>query len=682
MSSTNLEEYIQKLQNSNDTEYILTLFSNILLELYEYLLHNKLNILTNTDIFEKCKSKKITDIDSIIQNYFNLNLINEILNLYKQKISIHIRYENIALNNYFYNLLVKAIIYYYEYYYYIYIIITQKNATHKTIGSIIVSHYNSIFIDEPIDISKITEPTKKQNLMCRMLKIKTKNIKYCIEKYLLYSYILYNFYKFITTVNNSESDIDIDIVDEYIIADYIGKFPITNIYTNNTEIIIVNFINAIKEIFIIGINKNSYITIPQYEKICWLISFITCITFSDESNILLGNKTYQYTAPRNFTLKDRNYYNDNPSDTLNILIYYIKNYVYKKTYNNLGNDECKILLILKHLPIRFLIQLYNFHFETINENKDEIESESFMKDTYKYSTLYSNNLNYLNNFYLKKNEKIEDVDIFDYILGIKTEDLIIYKEIYKLLNINALYLYKKNQHLYIKSLNMQSELENIPDVILIQILSYNEDNPLDKYISIIHLSKGLSNNIGDLEITYKDNIYVLDYIIFLTNNNHTNQNIGHAISCIKYNKTEYYYDQRFILSSKTCFDDISTDSSINFSCPLIEQKWTDKLEQEKHFCLNKCHLREINPLDDIHLITKDNSSEELCYSFNNNYILGYVKKYISSTTTKTMGGYKSINKKIKLFINNNHIERTIYINKDGLKYIRIKNKYILLKNYQ
>ena len=54
-----------------------------------------------------------------------------------------------------------------------------------------------------------------------------------------------------------------------------------------------------------------------------------------------------------------------------------------------------------------------------------------MKDTYKYSTLYSNNLNYLNNFYLKKNEKIEDVDIFDYILGIKTEDLIIYKEIYK-----------------------------------------------------------------------------------------------------------------------------------------------------------------------------------------------------------------------------------------------------------
>ena len=47
-----------------------------------------------------------------------------------------------------------------------------------------------------------------------------------------------------------------------------------------------------------------------------------------------------------------------------------------------------------------------------------------------------------------------------------------------------------------------------------------------------------------------------------------------------------------------------------------------------------------------------------------------------------MGGYKSINKKIKLFINNNHIERTIYINKDGLKYIRIDNKYILLKNYQ
>lgn len=675
--SIKLQNYIKNLQESNDTEYILTLFSNILLELYEYLLNNKLNILTNTHIFKKCKGKTITDIDSIIANFFDLNLIEKILHLYKEKIPSNIRYQNIALNNYFYNLLVKSIIYYYEYYYYINIIIRQY-ATHKTIGSIIVSHYNSIFTDEPIDISQITESIKKPNLICRFFKIKSTNFKYCIEKYLLYSYILYNFHEFII----KGTEFEIDMVDEYEISEYIGSIDIDYSKTNdNTQNKIIRFINNIKEIFINSINNKSYITIPQYEGICWFISFITCITFSDESYKLLDNKTYKYKPKLDFTLKNKNYYNDDPSETLKTLIYYIRNNVYNKSYYDLGNNECKILLILKHLPFRFLIQLYNNYYESIHANKDEIESKSITNDVMKYSTLYSDNLNFLNTIYLKNNnEKIEaNNDKLTSMFGINSEDFIIYKEIYKLLDINALYLYKKNaNNLYIKSLNIDSELHNIPDVILIQILSYTKPNPLDQYISIIY---GLSDNIGDLEITYKETIYVLDYIIFITNSDHSNKNIGHVISCIKYNKIEYYYDQRYVLSTKICYDDISTDKHVNLSCPLIEQKWTDKLEQEKHFCLNRCHLREINPLDDIHLITKDNTTEELCYSFNSNYILGYVKKH-GISTTKTTGGYKSINKKIKLLINNNYIERTIYINNDGLKYIRINNKYILLKNYQ
>ena len=663
----------------SDIDKILELFSNILLELYNYLLNNKLNILTNTDIYRKCKGKIITDIIEIIADYFDLSLIEEILRLYNEKISSKIRYQNIALNNYFYNLLVKSIIYYYEYYYYIHLIIKDISITHETIGAIIVSHYNTIFTDAPIDISQITYNTEsKSSLICRILKIKSKQINYCIESTLLYKYILYNFYKFITTMTELET------IDEYIIGEYIGRYIINeNISMNEIESKIIKFLNDINKIYISTFNKNSYITLPQYQDICWFIAFITSITFSDKSNLLLSNKTFSYKPKYNFSLREENYFNDDPSETLQTLIYYIKNKVYKQSYINLGNDECKILLILKHLPIRFIIQLYNKMYNSIIENKDEIERESIIYNEISmginYSSLHNDNFNYFNNIYLQHHNQIQDENYKSTInFAIDIEDCIIYKEIYKLLDINALYLYKKKaNYIYIKSINKENELSIIPDVILIQILSYTT-SPLDKYISIIPSI----DNIGNLTIEYKDNIYELDYIIFLTNPDHTNKNISHAICCINYNNEEYYYDQRYVLDNKKCFDDISTDTDVYLTCPLIKQRWTDKLEQNKYFCLNKCHQRDINPFDDIHLMTKDNTSEELCYSYNSDYIYGYVKtnRIISTSTIKITGGYKSINKKIKLFINNNYIERTIYVNKNGLKYIRIDNKYILLKN--
>ena len=430
-------------------------------------------------------------------------------------------------------------------------------------------------------------------------------------------------------------------------------------------------INKFKIIY--NIKPTEIITIAQYEGICWFTAFLTCICYSDANRKIFYDKVYQkaieiiekvytnYKLILDDLIKDNIDYREliivkyiiNPSiyitglgtiTTANpykysgnelfilfvyIIIKYISNE--RKKYTDYKADILNIIYeIIKKYPINILYNLYIEYKQNQYDNSD-----------YKF-------FNYL----LNKNHQPTQKNDLDHFFGMRKIHSNFLNIFYKKLDINILFLFLIEKKYYIISDN---SIKDEPEIILIQkVYDYDYDSDLIEYIMVHKL---------DLN-------YELDYILFLSDEN---TSTGHAICTITYNNEEYYYDSRYdtLEENKLFFLD-----TFYKPCPLIKQKWKNK--NIGKFCLKECFYTKLNEKSKISRIIK-NSTDNMCYNYENNYITCYVKKQ-----PKLEGGTNekliSTNTKINILIDNKKIQRTVYINNDGIKVIKYNNKLIKIYN--
>jgi len=223
---------------------------------------------------------------------------------------------------------------------------------------------------------------------------------------------------------------------------------------------------------LLQITRDTYITIPQYESICWFISILTGMTYSDKSKKLLiqkqeENKERILDLSKITTSKTRR-----SSKTLFVsFVYYIINNITKgfKKYGKL-RDDCEIFKYLKEIPIYFinyLVEEYRTKYQsTIDEAnlKEENKKNPLKLENTLYGLLRENNTNPLNYVY----ELILDKNS----IRIKQIYFSIIKYFYNFLQINCGYIYKINDKYY--KINDGEVIDY--DVIIIDYTTIINDN--------------------------------------------------------------------------------------------------------------------------------------------------------------------------------------------------------------
>lgn len=404
--------------------------------------------------------------------------------------------------------------------------------------------------------------------------------------------------------------------------------------------------------------NNEIITIMQYEGICWFIAFLTCICYSDLNrqivydNINIEDFTgydIRFNNENDLILADVNNILDNMNirydEMFKIFVYIIIKYISNdsKTYNDYSSDILvKLKDIIKKFPIKILEKIKNAY---INRQIG----------------------NYTNSDYNFLKNKKRDEDYY----GIDIRQQNFYKIFYKILDIKIYFLIKDSNFYY--NFNDDDDVnDNSPDIFLISYM-----NNIDKIFktSLTRFEKEIKI-INNDTLTFNSINYKLDYIIFINasdtpKNIYKKKNNGHAVSAITHKNNEYLYDSRYPI-----FSDYYKGH--NISCPLIKQKWKNKITNNYTFCLKKCFYTEINIDDKISKIIK-NSSDDMCYKYTNNYTCCYVKEnsVMSGGTNEKL---KSTNTKINIVINNKKIQRTVYINKNGIKVIKYNNNIVKIYN--
>ena len=187
---------------------------------------------------------------------------------------------DITLNNKFILLLIKSVIYYYQYYYYI-----QKINDNPHLSSYDAFIDNVIFEYNEF-IFKIYNDARKTPIP----EIKKEDINKIDINKLLYKFTLRNFIKY-----NIKDAAHLDTYDIYtkslsdeLMYDIFTNFNILSFTDNNNDIL--SLIYLIKSLNSNNVEKTDYVTIPQYEGICWFIAYLTCICYSDNSKKLLSSK--------------------------------------------------------------------------------------------------------------------------------------------------------------------------------------------------------------------------------------------------------------------------------------------------------------------------------------------------------------------------------------------------------
>jgi hypothetical protein len=423
----------------------------------------------------------------------------------------------------------------------------------------------------------------------------------------------------------------------YIIEKFINILGIDNIKTYNLVIIInilqhnsasllSNFFKKFNKIFSLllqifryinetdNLITNNYITIPQYEGICWFISFLTAICYSDESKKLLLNK---YKTYNKYNIKNINMitFDENPLITLNTFVYYIIRDITLplKVYDpNQINENCHIFKYLKKLPSLFLIQLCNTFIQYYINKKNKTYDTLFNYN----ETLFKHNENFFTSFIKDNKLNYKPITINNNInqIGIVMEDYTIINIFYKYLNIKPLYLFLYKNKLYVqRNINITDTSVKNPDIIIIHSIT----SMVQFYkLSIIEFSntaiKYNSNNF-----TYNEQNYVLDYMILPDSSKYKCKecNAGHCISAIHYNNIEYLYNSSDTLIT---LNDCTSINDIRIPCSLIEFKWKSSISNDYCIKLDKCHFDNVN--------TNSKSFKTFCYEKNGEKILCFVKE--------------------------------------------------------
>ena len=558
--------------------------------------------------------------------------------------------------------------------------------TLKTYMNIIYNYYDKI---------KISELENNIDINYQFIDVMT------IAIIILYSYIFFNNNK--TKIIKNKKDTTFKFIMHKILIKYYAAIssPITIktlykfkniIYNNkpskpNQKSYIIDFINKISKFNKIKPSDKRYFTIPQYTGICWLISFIVGICYSDKNKELLIKK---------FNFNKKNYKKDEPIANLSAkqifttLIYRIIKEITEvhKRYDEIDEKTTNELNIyLKETPIKFLIKLMNEYY--YNPNKDDYSKE------YIFIKQYINEMQYLltKKYFIKKikiiNQKFKEKGSNNDIIN----DIIRLKEIYPYdyYYFNDLFNnYIKLYNFYVK--NDKTKINLFDKEIPISIDKFKKITGVNyKPLTINNFLKlgnvGLHRynnlflkvlykflNIDSLYLiktynkfyTYENNDTIPDIILIdIDNDYYIIDNIKVAIKeivdKITYESIDiiYYNGQKYAIDYILNFSDVDNswkkaahvnvvlnynneeyfyDSSysikkyihknktLRYSCPLLKKKWKkDFVYKKTKFCIKKCFHTNLNDKSKLFNDFKNAANENICYSSNNKNICCYVK---------------------------------------------------------
>jgi len=516
------------------------------------------------------------------------------------------------------------------------------------------------FINSRIDDAKINKDTytiRKINILSEDLdnsKIDDDLIKKCI---ILYKIIIIEFNKLFYNINEEE------YITYPMDNELIGSNNAIEILTdeerlkhNSDEIqelkqILAYQLNILTESNdeLLEIKESSFITIPQYGAICWFISMLTCLTYSDKNKQLLLEKK-EINEEKIIDIKD--FSDDMKSDEIFVsFIYYIIDKITKdfNKYNKQLKKNCDLFYYLKKVPIFFLTtmideyknkfqlrveqiskkdddkkqppsntSLFNYlrSFVTSPEKKEESEEDKLRLKEYCENEIKKNNVN-VTNFI---NKKISDDNSS---MKLSLTHFSIIKLFYSLLNINCAYIYKIGDN-YHKT----PEKNTNYDVIIIDytyIINNDENVKKNVIKNTGKITDGIIEKLENKNIKFNGEIYEIDYVLHATDTDLTCHNCGHCISNIQYQGEEYYYNSTDSIKKIKCGDE-----TIKIPCNLIKEEWKTKLDSDRCYKLPKCKYLPEYTHDKIKStvkeILKNSSHDNICFNNSVNTRICYVKQ--------------------------------------------------------
>jgi hypothetical protein len=433
-----------------------------------------------------------------------------------------------------------------------------------------------------------------------------------------------------------------------------GDYIVLNSYITK----IINIMKNYKKISI----ENNFITIFQYQGICWFTSFLTGICYSDYNKKLLldkfdTNKTFYRDIKTDISEET------NPRILLTSFVYNVIKYItydfkkhndYKET-----NEDCIIQLYLKEMPIKIIISFYNY-FLSNHENIPKY-----------FIQLQTRN----------KNEQLtfEDITNKKIVLGMSPKEQVeVFTIFYKFLNITLLPIYKDNINLlWVLKTDIKDHLQLNYDIL---ILYDKLDSDKDKYKKISILTNYIDFKcIITNPFKFKFN---LDYLV--QGSDPTQKcsifgGCGHCISAIQYNKEQYIHNTNSLKDFKTCNNFID----ISISCDLMKTDWIKYLNNPEHTYTVNCTYYKIRPELNLHKFNF-RYLDYFGYKFTNDAMYCYVKEDKDKdkpTLPKKdiIETLKGGTKKIKYLINiNKNLIFIIYNKKKQVIYIENNKLYLLI----
>jgi hypothetical protein len=609
------------------------------------------------------KDRKIND------TYINISKIYILAKKYEEFINIvrtNSQQFDITLNNKFILLLIKSVIYYYQYYYYIQKINDNPHlSSYDAFIDNVISEYNEFILKIYNDARQppIPEINRKMNPI---------ELNKLLYKFTLRNFIKYNIKE---AAHLDTYDIYTKSLTDELMYDIFTNFNIVSFTDNNNDIF--SLIYLIKSLISNNVEKTDYVTIPQYEGICWFIAYLTCICYSDNSKKLLSSKLQNIEMK---SIIERDYDMSYPNIQFikfvnNILTNITSKFIKYENLDSISDDsnfKCNLYKTLQSEPFDLLQNMYYKYnneitsllekiINTTLSNSLQIELEEMkikvntltdkssdekegIIESFKNDLLVYYRQQFIEKLSRKGTYEIEPYETIPNLTEIELEySFLMNAYIQKLNNGNDLdtltKLTKQDNigissedeicyKLFYKYLNINCfYLIKHNNILYIPIDTTSSENPDVILISVFGITnkiyknsysifenKSLLEHLGDEEITYNGHPYILDYLIISATDLNTGDGIDHIISCIRYNNEQYHYDSKHFITKLNC-----NGTSIRIPCPLVRKEWISDKEHKK-YCSNKCHYALI---EEKHKTTAIN---ERCYSTKSNFIYGYVKK--------------------------------------------------------
>ena len=315
----------------------------------------------------------------IIKKYSNINPINRIIKL------------NLKIKDYVSNFT---------------ILISAYFTFNKIINECIIKHgndINEIFFLNYVKNYIETIYAADSIISREQLNFYNSNIKKINDNNIFYHFIIYNYNLFFNK-NSIKKEI------RYVLTGNIFNFELNSLTFNinlldlpdsdakyNIKNIVFLILYYVNKTYSHNINCNDYITIPQYDEICWFISMINAMCYSDLSKkILLSKKDaikIKYgmdddSYDINNIIKKKSNYQENIKDFIYFIYYIIENVTNEfKTYNDYlnGDDENKkklntLLNLFKYFPLKFLSSMAKIEKSNKRKSASNLDIREIIKN--------------------------------------------------------------------------------------------------------------------------------------------------------------------------------------------------------------------------------------------------------------------------------------------------------------